>query len=157
MLESAIKQLIEKGSTDANDANALGTRATDGKRPHNIWSKGELYYCIWQKIIQTLILYWLACASLGSPVPCKDGKHSTHTCNLISCKFTIRNPTDVFSQELPPHLHVGFSNLLSSNPIEIHVPDSCHTVTTETSSPTSTAFNSTCPEWSMIPWKNIYY
>ena len=85
-------------------------------------------------------------ASLGSPVPCKDGKHSTHTCNLISCKFTIRNPTDVFSQELPPHLHVGFSNLLSSNPIEMHVPDSCHTVTTETSSPTSTAFNSTCPK-----------
>lgn len=32
MLESAMDELIEKGYTDANDANALGSRATDGKR-----------------------------------------------------------------------------------------------------------------------------
>jgi len=31
MLDSAIKELVEKGFTDANDANALGSRATDGK------------------------------------------------------------------------------------------------------------------------------
>ena len=31
MLESAMNELIEKGFTDANDANALGSRATDGK------------------------------------------------------------------------------------------------------------------------------
>lgn len=33
MLDSATKELIEKGFTDANDANALGSRATDGKKP----------------------------------------------------------------------------------------------------------------------------
>lgn len=32
MLESATEDLLEKGYTDANDANALGSRATDGKR-----------------------------------------------------------------------------------------------------------------------------
>ena len=32
MLESAVGELIEKGYTDANDANALGSRATDGKQ-----------------------------------------------------------------------------------------------------------------------------
>ena len=32
VLDSATKELIEKGSTDANDANALGSRATDGKK-----------------------------------------------------------------------------------------------------------------------------
>lgn len=32
MLDSATKDLLEKGFTDANDANALGTRATDGKK-----------------------------------------------------------------------------------------------------------------------------
>ena len=32
MLDSTTKDLIEKGFTDANDANALGTRATDGKK-----------------------------------------------------------------------------------------------------------------------------
>lgn len=31
MLDSAMKELIDKGYTDANDANALGSRATDGK------------------------------------------------------------------------------------------------------------------------------
>ena len=32
MLDSATKELIEKGFTDANDANALGSRATDGEK-----------------------------------------------------------------------------------------------------------------------------
>lgn len=32
MLDSATKELVEKGFTDANDANALGSRATDGKK-----------------------------------------------------------------------------------------------------------------------------
>ena len=31
MLQSAVEELREKGYTDANDANALGSRATDGK------------------------------------------------------------------------------------------------------------------------------
>jgi len=31
MLESAVGELMDKGYTDANDANALGSRATDGK------------------------------------------------------------------------------------------------------------------------------
>ena len=31
MLESAMNQVIENGVTDANDANAVGSRATDGK------------------------------------------------------------------------------------------------------------------------------
>ena len=32
MLDSAMKELVDKGYTDANDANALGSRSTDGKR-----------------------------------------------------------------------------------------------------------------------------
>ena len=35
MLESAVVELMEKGYTDANDANALGSRATDGKQANS--------------------------------------------------------------------------------------------------------------------------
>lgn len=68
-------------------------------------------------VLASLCFSWVSC------VLQRRETFYTCTCNLISCKFTVWNPTEVFSWELPPHLHIGFSNLLSSNPIEIHVPD----------------------------------
>lgn len=59
MLESAVVELKEKGYTDANDANALGSRATDGKQGNSSNKNTDSSDNIWITVVLLLEMNYL--------------------------------------------------------------------------------------------------
>lgn len=102
MLDSATKELIEKGSTDANDANALGSRATDVLQ--GVW-KPE-----WQKLGERI-------ATLVSNEEHPIGNHFKQFCWSINmfCRELIGfgrygSPSDYTPVCAPPGRGLSFSS-----------------------------------------------
>jgi len=73
MLQSAVEELMEKGYTDANDANALGSRATDGKLGNSSNKNTESSDYIWiteVNYLMQLVIQVLFCRLNTVVEPC---------------------------------------------------------------------------------------